>query len=106
MMKYPMAANLNEEGKEEFGSIFPSGQIPVLNPIAQDIPIEGQNITVNAFMVNLFLLTTQEKEAIASKLSKKFHAPIEALRKDIDERGLPLRSKFVNSVSIDPRFLL
>ncbi len=104
--KYPMAANLNEEGKKEFSDIFTDGQIPVLTPIAQQIEIEGQNVTVEAYMVNLYLVTEKELDMIAEKLSKKFRAPKESLKKDIKERGLPLRSKFVNSVSIDSRFLL
>jgi uncharacterized NAD-dependent epimerase/dehydratase family protein len=105
-LKYPMAANLNDEGKKEFAEIFTTGEVPVLTPVAQQIEIEGQNMTVEAYMVNLNLVTEQELNQIAEKLSKKFGAPKEALKADIKERGLPLRSKFVNSVSIDPRFLL
>ncbi len=105
-LKYPLWATLNDEGRKEFGAIFPSGQIPIKNPFSQLATIEETRQTLSVYDVNWYLLTTEEKNAVLEKLSKKFGAPKELIKKDIEKIGLPLRAIYVDSVGVDPRFLI
>jgi len=106
MFKYPMWANLSDEGKKAWGSIFVENQIPILNPFSQKANMEGQQEKFDVYAINWFLVESERKEAILQKLSDKFGAPKDVIKADIEKIGLPLQAKYVCSVGIDPRFLI
>lgn len=99
-----MNALLNDEGKKQWGEIFPDGHVPVQTLIAQDATVEETNQPLKVYLVNWILLSKDQQQAILKKLSDKFHAPKEAIEKDILKKGLPLQSKYVSCVSIPAEF--
>jgi hypothetical protein len=98
-----MTAILNDAGKQTYGEIFPEG-VPVMSPVAGPVPIEGRP-EITAYMVNMFLVSKEQRDQIAEKLSVKFQVSKEAILSELT-RGLPLRKEFVSHVAIDARFLL
>ncbi len=101
-----MDAHLNNEGKQKWGEVFPNGIIPVLTPFAKEAEIEETNQQFDVYMINWDMLTPVQRACIIQKLSKLFNTPEQEIEREILERGLPLQSKYVSSVSIPMRFLL
>ncbi len=107
-LKYPMSAILNDEGMNLFGDVFPDKKIPVLHPLSGETELEGVG-EKQIYLVNITLLRRIDEETyqkLLKKLSEKFNAPIEAMDKEFNKHGLPLRAKLVSSVEIDMRFIL
>ena len=107
-LKYPMSAQLNKKGMEEFGDIFPDGLIPVLTPLSGETELEGIG-NKQIHLVNIPLLRRVDEEAYQKtlkKLSEKFNTPLDAVDKEFMEHGLPLRAELVSCVEIDMRFII
>lgn len=103
-----MSAILNDEGMKLFGDIFPDKKIPVLHPLSGETELEGVGEN-QIYFVNILLLRRVDETAyqkLIRKLSEKFNAPIEALKDEFNEHGLPLRAELVSSVEIDMRFII
>ena len=107
-LKYPMSAILNDEGMKLFGDIFPDKKIPVLHPLSGETKLEGVG-KKQIYFVNILLLRRVDETAyqkLIRKLSEKFNAPIETLKDEFNEHGLPLRGELISSVEIDMRFII
>jgi hypothetical protein len=92
--KYNHCAFLNKEGKETWGEIFPDGTVPVKNFIPTYVRLGGKS--AQAFMVDLSALSEEVYEAVLEKIADMFNAPLEAVRQDFNEKGLPLRVSLTN----------
>ena len=92
--KFKHWAYLNDEGKKEWGEIFPSGEVPVLSMMPQHLKLGGK--IESAFLVYIPELKDEQFEAIIDKISEKFDAPKALIRKDFLESGLPLRASLTS----------
>ena len=107
-LKYPMAAQLNKKGMEEFGDIFPDGLIPILSPLSFNAKL-GDIGETKIYLVNIPLLYEKDKEGYHKsirKMSKKFNVPGPAVDIAFRTKGLPLRAELVSCVEIDMRFII
>jgi len=106
--KYPVWANLNENGRKLFGDVFPDSQIPILVETTLSFESELEGVKKqNIHLVNLILLRNTDEEAyqkLLALLSEKFKASKEEMDKEFMTHGLPLRSMLVSSIGFDPRF--
>lgn len=89
-------AYLNEEGKKLWGDIFPDGVVPVKVMFAQNAILEGQKESMKVFLISHDELAPDQLDAILIKLSNKFSAPKEVIKKDIMKSGLPLRAELTS----------
>ena len=107
--KYPISAQLNEEGMKQFGDVFPDGLVPILNPLSEETELEGVG-EKQVHLVNLHLLKQSDEgktyQKLLKTLSEKFNAPIKEIDEQFEEYGLPLRHELVSCVEIDPRFVI
>ena len=107
--KYPISAQLNEEGMKQFGDVFPDGLVPILNPLSEETELEGLG-EKQVHLVNLFLLKREDEgktyRKLLKTLSEKFDAPMMEMDEHFEEHGLPIRHDLVSCVEIDPRFVI
>lgn len=94
-------AYLNDEGKKLWGDVFPTGTVPVKVFLPQSGTLEGSEKTVDVFLINQEELTLEQTELILTKLSTKFHAPKEAIKKELLKGQLPLRRELTNGSGTD-----
>jgi hypothetical protein len=100
-----MDAHLNALGKEKWGQIFPDGVIPVLDITPKEAETED-NQALEVYIVAWDSLTQVQRGQIINKLSVMWKASTQDIENDILDKGLPLQSKYVSSVSIPMRFLI
>ena len=96
--------HLNEEGKKLYGTIFPDGVVPVRSPIPTTMVLGGK--LQRAFFVNLKELSERQVEALIELLSKRFSAPKNVVKKQIEKDGLPLRANLTSGSGTDQIGLL
>ena len=84
-------ANLNAEGKQHGGDIFPNGKVPIHSILAIPAKLKGIRPTQTVYIVDWQKLTTEQQLAILEKLSKLSCAPKEEILRDSLEAGFPLR---------------
>jgi hypothetical protein len=101
-MKPLKKAFLNDEGKQHWGAVFPSGDVPVKSPFPIEAELEGLG-PERVFIVDWKGLSYAEQDAVLEKLRKKSGASKEDIRKEIERVGFPLRERYVRSVGIDGR---
>jgi len=90
-------AYLNEEGMKTWGNIYPDRTVPVLSMIPKYGPLGSPDSPPqNYFLVYVEELTEEQLEAILDILAERFKAPQQDIRKEIMERGLPLRKTLTN----------
>ena len=87
-------AYLNDEGKKEWGEIFPSGMVPVVSMLPMTLNLGGK--LERAYKVSIPELSDGQFEAVVSKIAEKFHAPKAFIRKDFLEKGIPLRESLTS----------
>ncbi len=97
MRKYKTWASLNAEGKAVWGDVFPDGEVPVQNIIAQPATLEGIDKTERVFLVDWKELTPQQQDAVLEKLGKRSGVSKTVVLKDVLKIGLPLREKYTDS---------
>jgi hypothetical protein len=90
LRNYPTWAYLNSEGKQVWGDIFPDGKVPIQSIISLPASLEGIDAVQRIYLVDWKELTSQQKEAVLEKLSKKSGASKNIILKDILKVGLPL----------------
>jgi hypothetical protein len=94
-------AYLNDEGKKLWGDVFPKGIVPVRVMFPRTATLEGQDKEMSVFMINHEELTPEQIDLILTKLSNKFHAPKDLIKKDMLKSGLPLRRELTNGSGTD-----
>jgi hypothetical protein len=90
-----------------FYDLFPNGLVPIKNILVPSrVELEG-SAEREAYLVNLEALTQEQVETIAYRLALLAQeVNVDLVRKEIVERGLPLRASQVRLVSTDcPWFL-
>ena len=94
-------AYLNDEGKKLWSDIFPDGIVPVRVMIPQVASLEGQKQPMRVYIINDKELSQEQIDKILTKLSARFNAPKEVIRKDMLEHGMPLREELTNGSGTD-----
>ena len=102
-MKPIKKAFLNDLGKKEWGDVFRTGAIPILNPFPGTAKLGGHSEKI--YLVDWLELSAAEQDAVLEKISNKSGAPKDVIQKEVSRVGLPLRASFVSSVAIDGRLL-
>ena len=91
-------AHLNDEGKTEFGDIFPEGIVPILSMIP--IIFEHPNLDApeKAYLLRGSDLTQDQLEKLVKKLAKKFNDEDkkDEIKKFILANEIPLREKLTS----------
>jgi len=100
MPRFHHWAHLNEEGKKIYGSIFPDGTVPVLVMIQTEAKLGNQ--PQGMFKVDLKQLSKKQLNQLLELMSRKFHAPKEAIRQQIRKDGfIPLRANLTSGSGTD-----
>lgn len=94
-------AYLNDEGKQLWSDVFPDGVVPVMVMIPQSANLEGQKDVMSVYLINESELTPEQIDLILTKLSNKFHAPKEVIKKDMLKSHIPLRRELTNGSGTD-----
>lgn len=89
-----MKVMLNQEGKKQWGDIFPHGEVPVCS-----MTFSNSNIG-RIILVNWKLLTALERELIVEKISTLSNQPKDAILKDIEKKGLPMRESLTTGTVV------
>jgi len=96
---------LNDEGKRVWGDVFPDGKVPVCSYF-QEAHLEGRG-TIRVILVNWSALSSEQKDAILTKISKTTGSQKEEILKDILKIGLPLRESYTTAfVAAESRFFI
>ena len=97
MRRFKHWAYLNEEGMKTWGGIYPDKTVPVLSMISQYGPLGSPDSPPqHYFLVKVEELTEDQLEATLDILTERFQAPREEMRKEIMDRGIPLRQSLTN----------
>lgn len=91
---------LNDEGKKIYGSVFPDGTVPVVSMVPTVGKLGGQ--AQSMFKVDLKQLSQNQIDALLDLMSRKFHAPRESIKKQLDKDGyIPLRQSLTSGSGTD-----
>ena len=100
LVKFHHWAHLNEEGKKLFGEIFPDGIVPVVNMLPSPAKLGGK--TTRMFKVDIKQLSTNQMTELLEILSRKFNAPKDAIKRQIQTDGfVPLRKSMTSGSGTD-----
>lgn len=91
-----MWTQLNADGRKFWGDIFPKGKVPVLGMSFQNVLLK--NMPEKICLVNLKLLSKDQKQKIFAKLAERFGAPVAEVEASVKKNGLPLRARFTTGV--------
>ena len=88
---------LSDEGKAEFGHIFPSGHVPCRNNgVPGGADLEGLDETQEIFYVDWGSLDDDQRSQILDYMQAKFDAPRSVIEERLVSDGhFPIRSQFV-----------
>ena len=91
---------LNQKGMEMFGEVFPSKEVPVISMIPIMMRLGGK--PTRAYKVDLSQLSEEQKEKLLKLMAKKFNAPIEPIKAQIEKDGfIPLREELTSGSGTD-----
>ena len=100
MSKFHHWAHLNDEGKKIYGLVFPDGIVPVKVMLPNPAKLGGQ--PQRMFKVDLKQLSQEQLNQLLELMSLKFHAPKDAIRKQIEKDGfIPLRESLTSGSGTD-----
>lgn len=99
-------AHLNDEGKAQFGDIFPDAKVPIISilPTRAILAVrEGDGTDEqNVYLVNVKELKPETIDHLVNKIATKFNAPPEKVRKSIVETdGMVLRTSLTSGAGTD-----
>lgn len=97
LVDYRTWAQLNLEGRRAWGDVFPDGKVPILSIAAQQAKLEGIKDPESVFAVDWNELSEWQQQAVLEKLSSQSGASKQAILKEIQKVGLPLRRKYIQS---------
>ena len=96
---------LTSEGQQEFGHIFPEGEIPVQERTPYFAYLEGEGEQL-IFLIPLDALTPEQREGIFTYIVKKFGCTKADARREVENNGhFPIRKNLVIE-SYDMRLLM
>lgn len=99
MRKYNFWIHLNAEGKKIYGHIFPDLLIPTMRmtPILGDI--EGRPTKI--YIIDHKAMPEKQLDKLIKFLAGNFEAPEEAIKKQMEDIGIPIRANLVSSAGTD-----
>lgn len=102
MPRFHHWAHLNDEGKKIYGSIFPDGIVPVKVMLPCPAKLGGKTTSLLMYKVDLEQLSKEQIERLLELMAKKFQAPKDAIRKQIEKDGfIPLREALTSGSGTD-----
>jgi hypothetical protein len=100
---------LNDEGKRVWGDVFPDGKVPVCSYFQEANLMRGgvTPIATRIVFVNWSALSSEQKLAVLTKISKTTGSSKVEILKDILKIGLPLRESYTTAfVAAKLRFFI
>lgn len=97
MTTYRNWAQLNPEGRKEWGEIFPDCKVPIKNVAVQRIRLEGNRDPESVYSVEWKELAPWQQEVIVERLSRQSGDTTEVILSEILRFGLPLQRKYIQS---------
>ncbi len=79
----------DEERKKNFIEVFGTNTVKVKSPIPQWIT-KPNGETVQAYFLDLDLISKEERKRLVKNLSERFNQPIEFVEKDLEKIGVPI----------------
>ena len=89
-------AHLNDEGKKEFGDIFPNGIVPIISMIPITFEHPQLSTPERAYLLRGSDLTETQIKKLVDKLAQKFSGEKEEIRKVILSNDIPVREKLTS----------
>ena len=89
-------ANLNEEGLEKFGDIFPNGVVPIISMISITFEHPDLSTPERAYLLKGSDLTKDQITKLVDKLAQKFNGEKDEIRKTILSNDIPVREKLTS----------
>lgn len=86
-----------------FFALFEFGRVPIKSVLAVEAECIGDGVQA-VFMVDLERLSAEQIESVWRRCDPS--TPLEQAVAEMRERGLPLRAKYVEAVSMDAREFL
>lgn len=94
--QYDTWATLNEEGKKEYGAIFPTGEVPIVSIVGVQMQTGATAEPELAYLMRQEELTSEQLDKLVTMLSEKFKTPKEPIREEMEKNRIPIRAKFTN----------
>ena len=100
-------ANLNEEGLEKFGDIFPNGVVPIISMISITFEHPDLSTPERAYLLKGSDLTEDQLIKLTNKLAQKFNDEDkkDEIRKTILSNDIPIREKLTNGAGTKRIFM-
>jgi hypothetical protein len=95
-VKYDTWATLNDEGKKEYGDIFPTGEVPIVSIVGVQMQTGPESEPELAYLIRQEELTDDQLDKLLTMLSEKFNAPKKAIKAEMEKNRIPIRAKFTN----------
>jgi len=99
MVKYTFWVHLNAEGKKIYGGIFPDLIIPTMTMVPVLGDIEGRPTRI--YIIDYKAIPEKQLNKLISFLAENFKAPEEAIKKQMNTIGIPIRANLVSSAGTD-----
>lgn len=90
----------NPERKTFWIEVFGSDRVPIESPIGEIAEIPGFKYPQKVLKLDMKRVTEQQKQKLVAAIAKKFNITEEEVKKDLEEKGMPILDKDV-TVSID-----
>ena len=97
MTIYRNWAQLNPEGRKEWGEIFPDGKVPIKNVAVQHIRLEGNKDPESVYTLDWKELAPWQQEAIVERLSRQSGDKKEDVLREILRVGISLPRKYIQN---------
>ncbi len=94
-------ANLNDEGKKEYGNIFPSGEVPIVSIVGVQMKTSADAEPELAYLIRQEEMTVEQLEKLITMLSEKFKAPKDDIKTEMEKNRIPIRAKFTSGAGTD-----
>lgn len=94
-------ATLNEEGKKEYGNIFPTGEVPIVSIVGVQMKTSAAAEPELAYLIKQEDMTAEQLEKLLTMLSEKFTSPKDDIKAEMEKNRIPIRAKFTNGAGTD-----
>lgn len=100
----PLTVRLRETNA--FFDLFENGDVPVTSMGPGTAELEGVG-HASVYLMDSARMTPEQVEAVARRVAERFKAPLDEVRLELTEHGLPIRAtEIAAGPAIDLRFIL
>jgi hypothetical protein len=94
--QYDTWASLNDEGKKEYGGIFPTGEVPIISIIGVQMQTGPTAEPELAYLIRQEDLTPEQLDKLLTMLAEKFKTAKDLIKKEMEKNRIPIRAKFTS----------